>query len=153
MSKTAAYTAGMTDAGITEAPSPEHLAERLEAADILPTHQRVEIARVLFTGEQHLSADQVLARVNEEEAHVSKATVYNTLNLFARKGLIREVIVDPSRVFYDTNSGPHHHFYNVDTGELHDIPDDLVRFSELPPLPEGTRSESIELLIRIRGDN
>ncbi len=59
-------------------------------------------------------------------------------------------MVDPVRKFYDSTTHPHHHFYNVDTGELRDIPDDQVRFSELPPLPEGTRSESVEVLIRVR---
>ncbi len=61
-------------------------------------------------------------------------------------------MVDPVRKFYDSTTRPHHHFYNVDTGELHDIPDEQVRFSELPTMPEGTRSESIEVLIRIRGE-
>lgn len=120
---------------------------------ILSTPQRLEVAEILLEKPQHMSADQIIDRLREAGSSVSKATVYNTLNLFGERGIVREVMVDPTRKFYDSTTHPHHHFYNVDTGELHDIPDDLVRFSELPPLPEGTRSESIELLIRIRGDN
>ncbi len=82
---------------------------------------------------------------------MSKATVYNTLNLFAERGLIRELNVDPIRKFYDSTTHPHHHFYNVDTGELSDVPDDQVAFVQLPELPEGTECESVEVLIRVRG--
>ena len=124
-----------------------------EQYGILSTPQRLEVAEIIMEKPQHLSADQIIERLREAGSSVSKATVYNTLNLFGERGVVREVMVDPTRKFYDSTTHPHHHFYNVDTGELHDIPDDLVRFSELPPLPEGTRSESIELLIRIRGDN
>ena len=81
---------------------------------------------------------------------VSKATVYNSLKLFGEKGLVKELTVDPERRFYDSTTRAHHHFFNVDTGELSDIPDELVRFSELPALPSGTESESIEVLIRVR---
>jgi Fur family iron response transcriptional regulator len=124
-----------------------------EHCGILPTPQRLEVAEILLEKPQHMSADQIIDRLREAGSSVSKATVYNTLNLFGERGIVREVMVDPARKFYDSTTRPHHHFYNVDTGELHDIPDDQVRFSELPPMPEGTRSEGIELLIRIRGDD
>ena len=88
---------------------------------ITPTLQRVEIAQILFAKPQHLSAEDVLTMVNKTSIQVSKATVYNTLGLFAKEGLIREVIVDPTKVFYDPTTVPHHHFYNVDTGSLMDI--------------------------------
>jgi len=73
----------------------------LRTHGVAPTHQRLEIAHVLFGRGEHLSADRILALVNERHAETSKATVYNTLNLFRDRGLIREVIVDPKRVFYD----------------------------------------------------
>ena len=82
----------------------DELPAMLRAHGILPTQQRVMIARVLFARHQHFSADQVLREVNTGDEHVSKATVYNTLGLFARNGLVREVIVDPTRVFYDPNT-------------------------------------------------
>ena len=122
----------------------------LRSHDISPTHQRVEIARVLLSRHQHLSAEQVLARVNEYQAVVSKATVYNTLGLFARKGLIKEVIVDPTKVFYDPNTRPHHHFYNVDTGTLMDIEADEVCLERLPSAPEGMEPDGVEVIIRLR---
>lgn len=130
--------------------SEDEAASRLQQYDILPTQQRLQIARVLLTGDQHLSADQVLELVNAAGNRVSKATVYNTLGLFARKGILREVIVDPSRVFYDTNNGPHHHFYNVDTGELSDIDAASIPVEQLPDAPEGTRIDGVEVVIRVR---
>lgn len=117
---------------------------------ISPTQQRLEIARVLFARPQHLCADQVLSLVNGDKALVSKATVYNTLGLFARKGLIREVIVDPAKVFYDPTITPHHHFYNVDSGTLMDIPADAVQLGELPPLPANTVADGVDVIIRVR---
>lgn len=126
------------------------LIELLRSHHISPTHQRVEIARVLLAKAQHLSAEQVLAKVNEAQAVVSKATVYNTLGLFARKGLIREVIVDPTKVFYDPNTQAHHHFYNVDTGTLMDIEADEVALEKLPATPEGMEPDGVEVIIRLR---
>jgi len=123
----------------------------IEKHNILPTPQRVEIAHILLDRPQHLSAEQILERLRTAESGVSKATVYNTLNLFAERGVVKECMVDPVRKFYDSATHRHHHFYNVDTGELNDIPDEQVRFSEFPELPAGTESESVEVLIRIRG--
>ena len=122
----------------------------IEEHDILPTPQRVEIARILLERPQHLSAEQILERLKAAESGVSKATVYNTLNLFSARGLIKEVMVDPVRKFYDSTTHPHHHFYNVDSGELSDIPDEQVNFAGLPDLPEGTERESVEVLIKVR---
>jgi Fur family transcriptional regulator, iron response regulator len=117
---------------------------------ILATPQRLEVAAILLQKPQHLSADRIIERLRESGSAVSKATVYNTLKLFSEHGLVREVMVDPVRKFYDSTTHPHHHFYNVDTGELEDIPDSLVRFEQLPDLPKGTRGESVEVLIKVR---
>jgi Fur family transcriptional regulator, iron response regulator len=124
--------------------------ERLRAHGITPTQQRVEIACVLFERHQHVSADQVLARVNARDGAVSKATVYNTLGLFADKGLVREVIVDPSKVFYDSNMDPHHHLFHVDNGTLEDIPVAHVDVNRLPDLPAGSSVEGVDVIIRVR---
>lgn len=115
-----------------------------------PTQQRVEIAKVLFAEAQHVSAEQVLGMVNQQRSQVSKATVYNTLGLFARKGLVREVIVDPTKVFYDPTTTPHHHFYNVDTCDLMDVEQGALTSGELPSLPAGTEMEGVDIVIRIR---
>ena len=128
----------------------DNLAAVLREHDINPTHQRIEIAFALFSRGVHLSADQLLAIVNGRHSETSKATVYNTLNLFLEKKLIREVIVDPSKVFYDPNTAPHHHFYNVDTGELTDIEADAIAIAGLPELPAGMVTEGVDVIVRIR---
>lgn len=127
------------------------LSEVLRGHGVGPTHQRIEIARALFSRMTHLSADQVLAAVNQRHAETSKATVYNTLKLFVEKGLVREVIVDPTKVFYDPNTSPHHHFYDVETGEITDIDGDRISILGLPALPEGKVAAGIDLIIRVRG--
>lgn len=122
----------------------------LSQHDISPTHQRVEIAAALFCKPQHLSAEQVLNVVNKDRPIASKATVYNTLGLFARKGLVKEVIIDPAKVFYDSNTSPHYHFYNVDTGELHDVMHSELALSSLPQPPAGTKYDSVEVIVKVR---
>ena len=131
--------------------SPSGIRSVFDKHGILPTPQRVEIATILLERPQHLSADQIIDRLRTSGSAVSKATVYNTLNLFSERGLIKEVMVDPARKFYDSTTHAHHHFYNIDSGELSDIPDHQVRFQDLPELPEGTQRESIEVMIKVRG--
>ena len=126
------------------------IAEQLREAGITPTQQRVQIAEILFARPQHLSADQILAVVNINRPIASKATIYNTLGLFARKGLVREVIVDPNKVFYDSNTSEHHHFYNMDSGELTDIDAGEVMISNLPDLPADTQPAGVDIIFRIR---
>lgn len=129
----------------------EQVADLLKLHDIMPTQQRLKIANILCASPCHMSADQVLTSVNVESSKkVCKATVYNTLGLFAEKGLIREVIVDNSKLFYDSNTSTHHHFYNVDTGMLMDIGEDELSVSGLPVLPEGTINDGMEVVVRIR---
>jgi len=127
------------------------LAAHLERHGVIATTQRLEIAEVLLRRPQHLSAEQIMTTVNRgDKPKVSKATVYNTLKLFCEKGLVREVIVDPERVFYDSTTGSHHHIYNVDSGELQDIPSRDVEFSRLPELPDGMESDGVEVIMRVR---
>jgi Fur family iron response transcriptional regulator len=128
----------------------ENLPELLRGHGITPTHQRIEIAHAIFSRGEHASADQILALVNQRAPETSKATVYNTLNLFLEKNLIREVIVDPTKVFYDPNTSPHHHFYNVETGKLSDIDAREIDIAELPPSPPGTVTDGFEVIIRVR---
>ncbi|MDH3450853.1 MAG: transcriptional repressor [Gammaproteobacteria bacterium] len=124
--------------------------ELLQRYGIMPTQQRIDIAHFLFQQPQHLSAEAILDGVNTRRERVSKATVYNTLGLFVRKGLVREVLIDPERVFYDSNTRPHHHIYNLDTGELSDVQAGSVRVQELPVLPQGTEVDSLDVVIRVR---
>jgi len=124
----------------------------LQEHGILPTQQRLMIARVLFGRLRHYSADQVMTSLNDGRDRVSKATIYNTLGLFARNGLVREIIVDPTRVFYDPNTTNHHHFYNVDSGELIDIDPADLRITGLPELPDRTVAEGVDVIIRVRNE-
>jgi len=128
----------------------DSIAQTLRRCGITPTHQRMEIAHVLFTRREHLSADQILALVNARYAEASKATVYNTLKLFVEKKLIRELVVDPAKIVYDPNTEPHHHLYDVATGRLTDIPADNIRVVGLPPLPEGTVADGVDIIVRTR---
>lgn len=129
------------------------LAAHLAGHGVTPTPQRLQIAELLFRKPQHLSAEQILEAVNRGDAKVSKATVYNTLRLFSEKGLVREVIVDPARVFYDPTTGAHHHFYNADTGELADIAPEQIEFARLPAPPSGTQQDGVEVIVRVKRVN
>jgi len=122
----------------------------LRSHGITPTAQRVRVGQILFARRQHLTADQVLTQLREEGARVSKATVYNTLNLFASKGLLRELHVDATRSSFDSNTAPHFHFHVEDTGELIDVAPDGIQFARMPELPPGTEAAGIEVVIRVR---
>jgi Fur family iron response transcriptional regulator len=128
----------------------DNMADLLRQHGINPTHQRIEIAYAMFSRCEHLSADQILAIVNTKHSETSKATVYNTLNLFVEKKMIREVIVDPSKVFYDPNTMEHHHFYDVVTGHLTDIDATDFKVAHLPKLPPGMIAEGVDVIVRIR---
>ena len=131
----------------------DDIKNKLKSSGVTPTTQRVDIAQILFARPQHLSAEQILKRVNEEsDSTASKATVYNTLGLFAKKGLVKEVNVDSSKVFYDSNVSKHFHFYNIDTGLLTDIPVDDINFDKLPELPEKTELSNLEIIVRIKNN-
>jgi Fur family iron response transcriptional regulator len=117
---------------------------------IQPTAQRVRVAELLFCRDQHLTAEQVLHALGGDGTHVSKATVYNTLNLFAAKGLLKALSLDRERGLFDSNTEPHHHFHVEGSGELIDVPPGSVEFSRLPPLPPGTERVAVEVVIRVR---
>ena len=121
----------------------------LQEHDVTPTRQRIEIADFLFQKAQHLSAENILDGVNAEGSRVSRATVYNTMGLFTEKGLVREVLIDRERVFYDTNNDNHHHVYNVDNGELVDVMHSDIELCSIPSLPEGARIVDTDVILRI----
>jgi Fur family iron response transcriptional regulator len=108
---------------------------------------------VLFAENQHITADQLFDAVKLTGSQVSKATVYNTLGLFVQKGLVREIFIDATRTFYDSNASHHHHFYNVDTGDLIDIKEHLATHFVEPDLPDGTAMDMVDLVIRVRNKN
>ena len=116
---------------------------------IAPTEQRLEITLLLFAQHQHLSAEQILAQLSRNSARVSKATVYNTLNLFAETGLVREVVIDSAKRFYDSNPDPHHHLFHTDTGELEDVAPAQVQIAGLPGLPDSREVLGVDVVIRV----
>jgi len=129
----------------------EEIARRLMAHGVLPTAQRIDVGLVILAKPQHLSADQIIAAIRSMSARVSKATVYNTLNLFCERGLLRTVEVDPTRQYYDSTIDAHHHYYNVDTGEITDIPLDAISLNVGAALPPGTEQAGVDVVIRVRG--
>ena len=129
---------------------PDPIAARLSAGGIQPTPQRVKVAAILLAEPQHLTADQILARLRAAGERVSKATVYNTLNLLAERGVVRQLAADGQRTWFDSNVSPHFHFQDVETGALTDIAPPEVQFERLPPPPPGMEYAGIELFIRLR---
>jgi len=130
--------------------SRKDILQKLKQHGVMPTSQRIEVAAILLARPQHLSADQIIDKLQGRGSRVSKATVYNTLKLFSEQGIVKELSVDSSRKFYDSTTHPHHHFYHVDSGKLSDIPAGQVSIGGLPSLPTGTEQESVEVLIRVR---
>lgn len=122
----------------------------LRAHGVYPTVQRMAIAKILFSRHQHITADQLHTELKDKGFLVSKATVYNTLALFVENSLLFEIFIDPGSVYYDSNITHHHHFYNIDTGELIDIAEDLAPRFDTAQLPEGTQFDDVDIVIRIK---
>ncbi len=127
--------------------------ELLRAVHLRPTRQRLALVRLLFEqGDRHVTAEQLHGEAVEAAVRVSLATVYNTLNQFIEEGLLREVVVNSSRSYFDTNVSDHHHFFFEDTGQLLDIPGEHVAVSGLPKLPAGAVIRRVDVIIRVDRD-
>ena len=126
-----------------------NVGDRLRQAGIPLTLQRLAIAQVLLPNPIHLTADQILARVKDVVPETSRATVYNTLKLFREKGLVRELIVDAERTVFDSNTSPHFHLFDSDTGQVTDIPAEAMQVIGTPHLPEGVELEEVDVIIRV----
>ncbi len=126
------------------------VAELLRSKDINPTTQRIEIAHLILQRPQHLSADEILAELNREYEQVSQATVYNTLRVFVEKRVIRELVFAPDRIYYDSNTTPHHHFIDVDTGKIYDVSSDCVQCPELSYVDQ-LKAEVLEVSLILKG--
>lgn len=126
------------------------IARELENHGLKGTPQRMLVAQLLLKAPRHLTAEQILKELKQAGHRVSKATVYNTLNMLTEHGLIRGINLGGDHTVYDSTSTPHHHFHNVDTGELVDIRPEQILLQGLPPLPEGTEATGVEVVIRVR---
>ncbi len=127
-----------------------HIIERIRNAGLRPTRQRLALAKLLFdSGDRHVTAEILHSESLRHGISVSLATVYNTLNQFTAAGLLREIVVDGDRSYFDTNISQHHHFYHTDSGQLQDIDGDDVVMSRLPTAPDGMEIERVDVIVRV----
>ncbi|HVI52428.1 MAG TPA: Fur family transcriptional regulator [Candidatus Sulfotelmatobacter sp.] len=126
--------------------------DRLRASGLRPTRQRLALAKLLFDGcDRHISAEQLHDEAQSGNIRVSLATVYNTLHQFTDAGMLREIVVDTGRSYFDTNTTDHHHYFFERSGRLEDIPGHLVALSKVPDAPEGTTIRRIDVIVRVAG--
>lgn len=124
---------------------------RLRGAGLRPTRQRLELAGLLFRdGDRHLTAENLHDDALKAGIKVSLATVYNTLHQFTAAGLLRQVMVDAARSYFDTNIGDHQHFYAEEDGMLIDIPGETIEVAGVPVPPKGTSIDRVDVVIRLR---
>ena len=127
------------------------MARKLRDAGLRPTRQRTALAEILFKDiDRHVSAEELFEEAKQADISISLATIYNTLNQFSDAGLLRAISIDSTRVYFDTKTGDHHHFFLEDTEELVDMPDGFVRVENLPPVPEGTDVSRVDVIVRVR---
>lgn len=123
---------------------------QLRQAGVLPTLQRLVVASVILQRPQHLTAEQVLVASRERMPEISRATVYATLQLFVRHGLLKELPIDGAATVYDSNTQPHHHLYDVETGEVVDLPQEALQVLGLQAAAAGMRLEGVDVILRVR---
>ena len=125
--------------------------ERLRGARLRPTRQRLGLAKLLFeNGNRHVTAEILHHEAKGAGLRVSLATVYNTLHQFTTSGLLREIVMDPKRFYFDTNTSNHHHFYFEDSGLLEDIMGTQVVISEIPTPPKGAAVDRVDVIVRLK---
>ncbi|PPR60224.1 MAG: Ferric uptake regulation protein [Alphaproteobacteria bacterium MarineAlpha4_Bin2] len=124
---------------------------QLQKAGLRPTRQRLALAKLLFEGgDRHVTAEKLHNEAVEAGIKVSLATVYNALHQFTKADLLREVVVESGRAYFDTNNTTHHHIFHQATGDLYDIPDNAISSLALPEAPEGTEIDRIEIIVRVK---
>ena len=122
----------------------------LRDSGLRPTRQRLALARLLFeNGDRHVTAEKLHEEASAASFDVSLATVYNTLHQFVEAGLLREIVVDAGRSYFDTNTTDHHHFFFERSGRLEDIPAEKIVVSDLPSPPDGTRVRRVDVIVRV----
>lgn len=124
---------------------------RLRGVGLRPTRQRIALANLLFENgcDRHVTAEGLHEEALRSGARVSLATVYNTLHQFTSSGLLREIVVDSGKSYFDTNTTDHHHFFDEGSGALTDIMAEDVSLAALPAAPKGTRVSRVDVVIRI----
>jgi Fur family iron response transcriptional regulator len=123
----------------------------LRQSGLRPTRQRMALAEILFArGNRHISAESLHDEAITEKVPVSLATIYNTLHQFTEAGLLREVAVDGSKTYFDTNTGEHHHFFVEDENVVLDIPHGQIGLGRVPEAPAGYEITSVDVVVRLR---
>ena len=126
-------------------------AATLRTAGLRPTRQRIELVGLLFgSGDRHMTAESLHAEAAHVGVQVSLATVYNTLHQFTESGLLRQVVVDAARSYFDTNTGDHQHFYVEGEGTLIDIPGENIAVAGVPAPPRGMSVDRIDVVVRVK---
>lgn len=139
------------DGGVQNSRTYTGVLERLKAAGLRPTRQRLALAKLLLeSGPRHVTAEELFHEARTAGIPVSLATVYNTLHQFTSVGLLREVVVDMGQSYFDTNTSHHHHFFDESSGALTDIPDDDIEIGRLPTPPLGSEIDRVEVIVRLR---
>ena len=135
----------------TDTPRPyKQVLDRLRGAGLRPTRQRLALAKMLLEGpDRHVTAEILNAEAQAASIRVSLATVYNTLHQFTAAGLLREIVVDSQRSYFDTNTSDHHHFFFEGSNRLDDIPGDQVVVASMPPPPAGAKVKRVDIVIRL----
>ena len=125
--------------------------ELLRAAKLRPTRQRLALAKLLFEkGDRHVTAEQLHDEASSASIPVSLATIYNTLHQFTEAGLLRQVVVDAARGYFDTNTGDHQHFFLEDEGTLIDIPGESITVAGVPSAPPGLTVDRVDVVVRVK---
>lgn len=142
------------DLAVTESQMNTMTQRRLREVGLRPTRQRIALGRLLFDGtDRHVTAEMLHDEASKAGIRVSLATVYNTLHQFTEAGLLRQVVVDANRSYFDTNNSDHHHFFLEDQGRLVDIDGDAISIDGLPEAPDGTEIARVDVVVRLSSRN
>jgi Fur family transcriptional regulator, iron response regulator len=151
-----------------DAPAERRLAERaaltgcpwhdvramLRQVGLRPTRQRMALGWILFgKGDRHVTAELLYEEANRAKVPVSLATIYNTLHQFTQAGLLRQVGVDGSKAYFDTNASDHHHFFVEDENALVDIPATEAVMDKLPTPPPGYKIARVDIIVRLKRED
>ena len=148
---TIALNAPATPATLRRGCQLSDLRDKLRRVGLRPTRQRVSLGWLLFgKGDRHVTAEMLAEEAARARVPVSLATVYNTLHQFTEAGLLRQLTVDGTKAYFDTNPTEHHHFFLEDEGELLDMPSVGVTVADLPAPPLGMEVAGVEVIVRLR---
>lgn len=130
------------------------LTQKLRDSGLRPTRQRSALAELLFVeGDRHVSAEDLFEEAKQANIAISLATVYNTLNQFTDVGLLRVISIDSTRIYYDTKTGDHHHFFLEESETLMDMPAGSIRVENLPQTPDGMSISRVDVIVRVCRSN